>query len=108
MSYMCTVKQGDLLTEEDATFIVNASNMRLVLGSGVSRAFREHCAKALQDEMLESLENMRKPLRQGDVIATSPGAALNFKYALHAAIMNYDADTNYDDSHRHWTSSREA
>ncbi|MEE8588449.1 MAG: macro domain-containing protein [Sulfurimonadaceae bacterium] len=98
MSYICTVKQGDLLTEEDATFIVNASNTRLVLGSGVSMAFRDHCGKALQDEMSESLENMQEPLRQGDVIATSPGAAVNFKYALHAAIMNYDADTNYDDS----------
>ena len=41
---------------------------------------------------------MKEPLRQGEVIATSSGAAVNFKYALHAAIMNYDADTDYDDS----------
>lgn len=38
MSYVCSVKEGDLLNEEDATFIVNASNMRQILGSGASIA----------------------------------------------------------------------
>jgi len=35
MSYLCRVKEGNLLTEEGATFIVNASNTRLLLGSAV-------------------------------------------------------------------------
>lgn len=36
MSYSLFVKQGNLLSEEQATFIVNASNTKLILGSGVS------------------------------------------------------------------------
>jgi len=89
MSYLCTVKEGDLMTEEGATFIVNASNTRLLLGSGVSSSFREHCGRELQDEMLEKLQKRGGALRQGDVIMTSPGRAANFDHALHAAIMNY-------------------
>lgn len=34
MSYQISIKQGDLLKEDNATFIVNASNTRLILGSG--------------------------------------------------------------------------
>jgi len=95
LSYTCTVKQGDLLTEEDATFIVNASNTRLVLGSGVSMAFKHHCGIELQDEMLKSLEKVGEPLKQGDVVTTSSGKANNFVYALHAAVMNYNAGTKH-------------
>ena len=54
MSYTFTVTQGDLLQEEGTTFIVNASNTRLILGIGVSMAFKEHCGNVLQQEMLES------------------------------------------------------
>ncbi len=36
MAYHLNIKQGNLLEEKDATFIVNASNTRLLLGSGVS------------------------------------------------------------------------
>ena len=34
MGYICKVKQGNLLHEDTATFIVNASNTRLILGTG--------------------------------------------------------------------------
>ena len=90
MSYYCIVKQGNLLNEENATFIVNASNTKLILGSGVSMAFSRHCGRELQDEMLKRLKNIGESLKQGDVVATSAGQADNFKYALHAAIMDYN------------------
>ena len=90
MFYICTAKQGNLLTEEDATFIVNASNTQLILGSGVSMAFCRHCGHELQDEMTHKLEELGEPLKQGDVVATLSGQAKNFKFALHAAIMNYN------------------
>ena len=43
MPYTYTIRQGNLLNEEDATFIVNASNTTLILSSGVSGAFRGKC-----------------------------------------------------------------
>ncbi len=97
MGYKCIVKQGNLLSEEDATFIVNASNTKLLLGSGVSMAFTRHCGRKLQEEMLQSLTKIGESLEQGDVVATSSGDALNFKYALHAAVMNYNIGINRKD-----------
>ncbi len=90
MGYTCIAKQGNLLGEENATFVVNASNTKLLLGSGVSMAFARHCGRCLQEEMLQSLTKIEESLEQGDVVATSSGDALNFRYALHAAIMNYN------------------
>ena len=94
MGYICKVKQGNLL-QEDAIFIVNASNTRLVLGSGVSMAFKNHCGSTLQQEMLEIYQKVDKPIEQGTVFATSAGDAKNFKYALHASVMNYNQGTRY-------------
>lgn len=71
MSYHITLKQGDLLGEESATFIVNASNTRLILGSGVSMAFNRHCGTELQYEMTSRLGEIGHTLSKGDVIATS-------------------------------------
>ena len=90
MSYMITVKQGNLIDEQNATFIVNASNTKLLLGSGVSMAFKQHCGHVLQKEMDKALEQIGGELTQGDVVATSSGDAANFSYALHAAVMNYN------------------
>ncbi len=89
MSYIINVKQGNLLHEDNATFIVNASNTRLLLGSGVSMAFKHHCGYELQQEMTTLLEEMGS-LKKGDVVATSSGKADNFKYTLHVAVMNYN------------------
>ena len=77
----------------DADFIVNASNTKLILGSGVSMAFKRHCGLRLQQEMddVRKQFNQRKTsIQQGDVVATSSGDATNFKYALHAAVINYN------------------
>jgi len=90
MAYACTVKQGNLLDEEDATFIVNASNTTLTLGSGVSGAFRRKCGMELQQEMNDKLKSLEKKLQKGDVIATSAAKCSNFKYALHTAVMDYN------------------
>ena len=90
MSYRYTAKQGNLLSEENATFIVNASNTRLILGSGVSMAFKRHCGLGLQKEMISQLDKLDSTLKKGDVVATSSGDASNFKYALHVAVMDYN------------------
>ncbi len=90
MTYICKVKQGDLLQEEGATFIVNASNTLLELGSGVSASFKKACGIRLQTEMREKLQTLDNPLCKGDVVATSSCDATNFTYALHTAIMDYN------------------
>jgi len=97
MPYKLSVKQGNLLSEEDATFIVNASNTKLILGSGVSMAFKRHCGNELQQEMLKSLENIEGILNQGDVVATSSAKATNFTYALHVAVMDYNSGVKYNE-----------
>jgi len=97
MSYYCTVKLGNLLKEKNATFIVNASNTRLQLGSGVSSAFRKVCGVVIQVEMLEKYKSLQQKLHKGDVIATSSGKATNFKYALHAAVMDYNTGVRNTD-----------
>jgi len=90
MSYECVVKQGNLLEEDNATFIVNASNTKLLLGSGVSMAFKRQCGIELQQEMTTQLEKSDCLLQKGDVVITSSANAKNFKYALHAVTMNYN------------------
>ena len=89
MPYKITIKQGNLLSEK-ADFIVNASNTRLILGSGVSMAFKRHCGVQLQRELDDILNSIDGELIQGDVVASSSANATNFKYALHAAVMNYN------------------
>ena len=96
MPYSITIKQGNLL-EENADFIVNASNTKLILGSGVSMAFKRHCGIALQKEMDEVLKSLGSDLHQGNVIVTSSANATNFKYALHVAVMNYNKGVRFQD-----------
>jgi len=82
--YKITIKQGNVVLE-NADFIVNPSNTSLVLGSGVSRAFRLHCEVELQKEMKKYA-----PIKKNEVVIT-PFYADNFKYALHVAIMDYNS-----------------
>jgi len=96
MSYSIIVKQGNLLNEV-ADFIVNASNTKLILGSGVSMAFKRHCGIELQNEMNSVLHSIDSDLVQGDVVATSSAGANNFKYSLHVAVMNYNQDVKYNE-----------
>lgn len=85
--FSLTIKQGNLILE-DADFIVNASNTKLMLGSGVSHAFKEHCGgNSFQNYLFELVAD--RNLVKGDVILSSSGSATNFTYSLHAAVMNY-------------------
>lgn len=90
MKYNIYVKQGDLIKIEHADFVVNPSNTRFLLGSGVSMAFKRHCGHILQQEMTTTADLKNNIYHPGDVIITSSGNASNFSYALHVAIMNYN------------------
>lgn len=85
------IKYGNLIKEK-ATFIVNASNTALILGSGVSKAFRQHCGGSFYQQELYKIKEQIKMINQGDVIISDSGVAKNFKYALHIAVMNYTDD----------------
>lgn len=97
MSFDLVKIQGNLVTC-NADFIVNASNTELSLGSGVSMAFKRHCGNELQIEMNKAKSKIFEngnTIFQGDVVATNSGKADNFKYALHAAIINYNKGVKY-------------
>ena len=89
MSYHVHIKQGNLLDEADADFIVNPSNTRLTLGSGVSGAFSRACGPSLQTLMSHKLQETG-PLKKGDVVPTPPGGCSRFRTVLHAAVMDYN------------------
>jgi O-acetyl-ADP-ribose deacetylase (regulator of RNase III) len=89
---MFQIKYGNLIKEK-STFIVNASNTELILGSGVSKAFRQHCGGSLFQQKLYDIKEQVGTINQGDVILSDSGIADNFKYALHVAVMNYSDDT---------------
>jgi len=90
MSYIITIKQGNMLNEEDATFVVNASNTILKLGGGVSTTFKIYFGRNLQVEMDAKVQSIGEPLQKGDVVITSAINATNFKYILHVAIFDYN------------------
>ena len=96
MPYNIKIKEGDLLDEENATFIVNASNTKMILGSGVSMAFRKHCGYEMQELMFQELQKRGKPLERGDILCTTSAKCKNFKYAIHAAVMNYNKGVRFD------------
>ena len=89
MGFHITIKQGNLLEESEADFIVNPSNTRLMLGSGVSGAFSRACGDALQEEMQRKLRETGR-LSKGDVVPTPPGGCPRFRTVLHAAVMDYN------------------
>ena len=86
ISYKLFAKQGDLLTAK-ADFAVNPSNTAMLLGSGVSMAFKRSCGVILEKYMQDALKN-RGVINQGNVIKTASNDK-NFSYVLHAAVMNY-------------------
>jgi len=98
--YVISIKQGNILFEVNADFIVNPSNTMLMLGTGVSMAFKNHCGIELQKTMNEILAGFHAKgyrLKKGDVIPSGPGMADNFKYILHAAIMDYNPGVYFND-----------
>lgn len=85
ISYEIKIKFGDLLGAQ-TDYLINPSNTAMLLGSGVSMAFKRHCGEALEEYMQEQLKI--REIRQGDVVKTASNHA-NFPFVLHAAIMNY-------------------
>ena len=85
-----------MLEEKNAIFIVNASNTRLLLGSGVSMAFKHWCGLKLQKEMIKKVKTITK-LEKGDVVITSSCDADNFNYILHAVVMDYNRGVRGND-----------
>ncbi len=101
MRYQVEIKYGNLVLEENADFIVNASNTTLKLGSGVSMAFARHCGQVLQADMkylLSEIHASGHSLQKGDVVPSLPGNATNFKYALHAATIDYNPGVHRKDA----------
>lgn len=94
MSYKITIKQGNIVEEPNAGFIVNASNTKLLLGSGVSMAFKRHCGAELQNEMTRLLHSKQCVIKQGKVCATLVKNIPNFRVVLHAIVMNYNNGAN--------------
>ncbi len=96
--YEVAIKTGNLAKEKCADIIINASNTMLVLGSGVSMAFKRHCGHKLQLEMNDLLSKFHKAgyrLKKGDVVPSSSGDATNFKQALHVAMVDYNPGVHF-------------
>lgn len=87
------LKKGNIILEE-ADFIVNASNTELLLDSGVSGAFKEHCGGEKFQDYLLHIKNSINEFKQGSVILSDSGTAHNFRYSLHASIMNYSNNSS--------------
>ncbi|WP_457563434.1 macro domain-containing protein [Caminibacter pacificus] len=85
--YKIVIKKGNIFSEKSADFIVNPSNTELILGSGVSGAFRRVCGSALQNEMRKLA-----PIKQGEVAVTDCPGHPEYKKALHVAIMDYTSN----------------
>jgi len=82
---MFKLKFSDI-KKEKGDYIVNPSNTVLSLGSGVSGVLKMMCPE-LQNVMWEYL-NRNGFLNPGD-IAITPYPCSEFKYAIHAAVMDY-------------------
>jgi len=82
---MFKLKFSDI-KKEKGDYVVNPSNTVLSLGSGVSGVLKMMCPE-LQNVMWEYL-NRNGFLNPGD-IAITPYPCDEFKYAIHAAVMDY-------------------
>jgi len=82
------VRQGSL-TEGDEDVLVNASNTRLRLGSGVSAAIRRACGPEYQEHLDAELSRRPSGLAQGDAIVTHAGSHPRARAVVHVAVMDY-------------------
>lgn len=80
------------ITATGAEVVVNASNERAVLGSGVSGALRGACGPRLQKEMDEALRARGGILAPDDCLVTSAGDATAFRHVLHVAAVDFRTD----------------
>lgn len=84
------VKQGDV-TAADADLLVNASNTKAWLGSGVSGAIRRACGAGYQEAITAALAQRfdAAEMEPGDVLITDAGAHPRAKLVAHVAVMDY-------------------
>jgi O-acetyl-ADP-ribose deacetylase (regulator of RNase III) len=88
MGYLIKIKEGNI-AKAKVDIVVNASNTKLILGSGVSMAIKRECGFELQEEMNKIVE--KEIFYQGDVVITTAKASKNFSYILHTCIMDYNS-----------------
>ena len=85
---MFRIVRGDI-RDFRGDFIINPSNTTLMLGSGVSGILRLMCP-SLQKEMNEYV-NKHGYLNPGDIAITIYPCE-EYKWAIHAAVMDYRSD----------------
>jgi len=78
----------DNITNATGDYIVNSSNIKLILDSGVSEAIKKHCGIEIQKEM-----SRHAPIPQGSVVKTSAGKSTSFGAVLHTAITDMKSST---------------
>lgn len=89
MNYEVKLICGDLLSSK-AVFLVNASNTAMILGSGVSMAFKRNFGAVLEAKMQNAING--KSLKIGDVVATEglmKFGSCHSPKILHASVINY-------------------
>jgi len=101
IKYLVEIKQGNLVLESDVDFIVNASNTRHILGSGVSMSFFRHCGRELQLQMnalLSEIHATGYQLKKGDAVPAQSGKANNFKHALHVVTVDNNRGVHFKET----------
>lgn len=86
-----TVRQGSL-TSGNESILVNASNTKGALGSGVSAAIRAACGPGFQSEIESQIaaDHGGASMPQYSVILTGAGTHRRARFVAHVAVMNYD------------------
>ena len=87
MSYTVLFKNGNIADQKRSTFIVNASNTRLLLGSGVSMAIKRKCGNEVE-KMMQLIYEKYAPFYKGDVVLTKAGDCQSYTYILHAITID--------------------
>lgn len=77
---------GNML-DDDANVLINPSNTSLLLGSGVSMAFKRKFGVPLQNQM--NIIKEENSSSQGDVFLTKYDTGEDTKYIYHCCVMNY-------------------
>jgi O-acetyl-ADP-ribose deacetylase (regulator of RNase III) len=88
--YKIELRQGNMLEDVSSQIMINPSNTSLLLGSGVSMAFKRKFGAKLQDDMNMISRGINYKLQQGDVVVSNYAIKDSaVKYIYHAIVMNY-------------------
>jgi O-acetyl-ADP-ribose deacetylase (regulator of RNase III) len=80
------------LIDAGCAIVVNPSNARAALGSGVSRAILDECGGlAFQEEVRRRLdEDLDGKLGPGDCLVTTGGSSARLRHVLHVLTVEYE------------------